>query len=64
MIELDASVVGGEAPVDGLDGGVALGAPGSDLLLKGLTVWQTAVETLAGEDAQLDLSEPMLLHLL
>src|SRR6266545_3406278 len=50
MVELDASVVGGEAPVDGADGGVALGQPGYDLLFEGLAVRQAAVETLAGED--------------
>ena len=39
MVELDASVVGGEAPVDGADGGVAVGHPGGDLVLEGLAVW-------------------------
>ena len=64
VVELDPRIVGGETPVDGADGGVARGDPGRDLLFQGLTVWQTAVEALAGEDAEFDLSEPMLLHLL
>jgi len=64
MVELDAGIVSGEAPVDGADGGVARGDPGRDLLFERLTVRQAAVEALAGQDAQLDLSEPMLLHVL
>jgi hypothetical protein len=64
VVELDAGVVGGEAPVDGLDGGVAVGDPGCDLVFEGGAVWQASVEALAGEDAQFDLSEPMLVHLL
>ena len=64
MVELDAGVVGGEAPVDGTDGGVALGDPGGDLTLEGAPVRQAPVEALVGQDTQLDLGEPMLLHLL
>jgi hypothetical protein len=64
VVELDAGVVGGEAPVDGADGGVALSHPGRDLLFERLPVRQTAVETLAGEDAEFNLTEPMLLHVL
>ena len=64
VVELDAGVIGGETPGDGTDGGVALGHPGRDLLFERLTVRQAAVEALAGEDTQLDLSEPMLLHFL
>ncbi|MCC7369333.1 MAG: hypothetical protein IT306_12970 [Chloroflexi bacterium] len=64
MIECDAGVLGREAPVDGLSGGVALGDPGCDLLLKGLTVWQTAVEALTGENAQFDLTEPKMIRVL
>ena len=64
MVELDTGVVGGEAPVDGADGSVALGHPGGDLLLQGVAIRQTSVEALAGQDAQFDLSEPMLLHVL
>src|SRR5215471_2126840 len=55
VVELDASVVGGESPVDGTDGGVAGGDPGRDLLFEDLTVRQAAVEALAGQDAQFDL---------
>jgi len=64
VVELDAGVVGGEAPVDGADGGVAGGHPGRDLLLQGLTVGQAAVETLACQDAQFNFSEPKMLHVL
>ena len=64
MVELDASVVGGETPVDGADGGVALGHPGRDLLLEDLAVWQASVETLAGQDTQFDLTEPKMVHVL
>lgn len=52
VIELDASVVGGEAPVDGADGGVALGDPGRDLQFGRLTVRQSAAEALTSQDAQ------------
>ena len=55
MAELDAGVIGSETPVDGADGGVALGDPGRDLALKGVSVRQPSVEALAGEDVQLDL---------
>ena len=64
MVEFDAGVVGREAPIDGADSGVALGHPGGDLLFEGASVWQSAVKALVGQDAQLDLSEPMLLHVL
>ena len=64
MVEFDPGVVGGEPPVDGADGGVALGDPGGDLLFQGRTVRQATVEGLASENAEFDLSEPMLLHVL
>ena len=64
MLELDAGIVGGEAPVDAAPCGVAVGDPGGDLPFEGLAVRQASVQALAGEDAQFDLSEPMLLHLL
>ena len=61
MVEFDAGGVGGEAPVDGADGGVALGDPGGDLLFEGVSVRQAAIETLA-EDAQFDLGHVQPYH--
>ena len=63
-LELDAGVGRGEAPVDLLAGGVPLLDPRRHLPLDRHPVAQPAVQALALEDAQLDLSVPTLLHLL
>lgn len=49
MLELDAGVGGGEAPVDGLGGGVAVLLARRHLLLQGHAVGQPAVEALRGQ---------------
>ena len=59
-----ASVIDGELPADGGALLVAGVLPGFDLGDEGVTVADAAVEALAGEERELDLSEPMLLHVL
>jgi hypothetical protein len=53
-LQLDAYIVGGEAPVDAPSGGVAPVLPGPPLLLEGRCVGDPSVEALPPEDAQLD----------
>src|SRR3954451_7955616 len=55
MLEFDARVGGGEAPVDAVPRGIAVGDPGGHFLLDGRPVGQATVEALALQDAQLDL---------
>src|SRR3954463_7746441 len=55
VLELDAGVGGGEAPVDPTVGGVSGGLPRGDLAFQGRAVGQPAVQALPGEHAQLDL---------
>src|SRR3954469_4186416 len=55
MLELDASIGAGEAPVYGALGRVALGFPRTHLLSKRLSVGDALIQTLASEHAQLDL---------
>jgi hypothetical protein len=62
--QLATGVVDGELPVDGGALRVAGALPGGNLSDEGVPVADASVEALAGEDAQFDLSEPMLLHLL
>jgi hypothetical protein len=57
VLELDAGVCGGEAPIDGTAEGVPLGLPGGDLAFEYLPLRDASVEALAGEDAQLDLGD-------
>ncbi len=52
MLEFDASIVGGEAPVDAGGIGVALVAPSHDLFHQGLSVEYPAAGALAAEDAE------------
>jgi hypothetical protein len=63
-LEFDPRVVGGEPPVDGAAGRVAPILPGGNFSLQGGLVGDAPVQALPTEDAQLDLSEPMLLHFL
>jgi Voltage gated chloride channel len=55
MLELDAGVLGGEAPVDPATGPVARRLPGCDLPFQGRLVAQAAVQALLGQHGQLDL---------
>src|SRR3954447_25433809 len=55
MLELDARVLGREAPVDAVSGGIAVGDPGGHFLLDSRPVGQPAVQALALQDTQLDL---------
>src|SRR6266508_3090669 len=64
MLELAAGVVRREAPIDRLAGGIALRLPGGNRLFQGGAVCQPPVQTLPGERAQLDLTEPISVHVL
>jgi len=55
VLELDAGVLGGEAPVDPATGPVACRLPGRDLPLQGRPISQAAVQALPGQHGQLDL---------
>src|SRR5512132_3417610 len=55
VLELDAGIGGGEAPVDPAAGGIAGGLPGGDFAFQRRPVGQPPVQALLGQHAQLDL---------
>src|SRR6266508_4138872 len=55
MLELDAGIRGGEAPIDGAAGGVAVSLPGGDFALQCGPVGEATVQALLRQHAQLDL---------
>jgi hypothetical protein len=63
-MQLVARVIDGELPADRGAQLVAGVLPGGDLGDEGVAITDAAVEALAGEQRELDLSEPTLLHLL
>ena len=44
MLEFDARIGGGEAPVNGRCGGIAGIVPGEDFLDEGRSVWNAAIQ--------------------
>ena len=64
MLELDARLGGGEAPLHGGVGAVPWRFPACDLADQRVRVGDALVQALAAEHAELDLSEPILLHFL
>src|SRR5258708_2883577 len=57
MLEFDASVGGGEVPVCLGVVGISVLLPGGDFVDEGLFVWNSAVEALGREDADLGLCQ-------
>jgi len=62
-VQFGACIVDGELPADGGALLVAGVLPGGDLGDEGVAVADASVEALAGEQRELDFSEPTLLHL-
>ena len=63
-MELDSGIGGGEAPGDRAGAGVAVALPGGRFVGQRLDVRDASAEALATEDAQLDLTESISLHIL
>ena len=63
-LQLDRPVLGRELPIDRPAEGITLRVPRRHLAFERLPVRDASVQALAAEDTQLELNEPMLLHVL